>query len=217
MTLAATSARWKPSAGAVAVLICAFLAGGVSGAEASEPRRWLDDMNRAFSELSYDGVFSYFSGDDLASLRVVHMVVDGQQRERLVHLNGAPREIVRRGDEVQCIVMPGDALLELEQSIPSGPFARSFVRRYDQISDHYGLSLSGQDRVADRVAVRLAVTPRDDHRYGYRLWLDKETRLLLRSELLSSNGERLEIFQFNQIRLGEHRSCRLYQDHILSV
>lgn len=166
-------------------------------------RQWLDDMGRAFSDLSYDGIFSYFNGQDMASLRVVHMVVDGEQRERLVHLNGAPREIVRRGEEVACIVQPGDALLELEQSIPAGPFARAFVRRYDRISQNYGLSFFGEDRVANRTAVRLAVTPRDDNRYGYRLWLDKETRLLLRSELIDAEGERMEIFQFNQIRFGD--------------
>ena len=170
---------------------------------ADSPREWLDEMNRAFSALSYDGIFSYFSGEDLASLRVVHMVIDGEQRERMVHLNGAPREIVRKGDEVACIVMPGDALLELEESIPSGPFARAFVRRYDRISENYGLSFFGEDRVADRTAVRVAVTPRDDDRYGYRLWLDKETRLLLRSELIDRDGQRLEIFQFNQIRFGD--------------
>lgn len=171
--------------------------------QADSPRQWLDDMSRAFNELSYEGIFSYFNGRDLASLRVVHMVVDGEQRERLVHLNGAPREIVRRGDEVACIVMPGDALLELEDSIPSGPFARAFVRRYDRISENYTLSFFGDDRIADRPAVRMAVTPRDEHRYGYRLWLDKQTRLLLRSELVDAGGKRLEIFQFNQIRFGD--------------
>lgn len=184
--------------------VSCLLALSASSACADEsPRQWLDDMNQAFRELSYDGIFSYFSGQDLASLRVVHMVVGGQQRERLVHLNGAPREIIRKGDEVSCIVMPGDALLELEESIPSGPFARAFVRRYDRISENYGLSFFGEDRVADRTAVRLAVTPRDDNRFGYRLWLDKKTRLLLRSELVDGDGQRLEIFQFNQVRFGD--------------
>lgn len=187
---------------ATLVAMAALLHAHVAVAEA-DARQWLDDMSRAFSELSYDGYFSYFSGQDMASLRVVHMVIDGVRRERLVHLNGAPRQIVRNGDEVACIVMPGDALLELEQSIPSGPFARAFVRRYDLISENYGLSFFGEDRVADRAAVRLAVSPRDDHRYGYRLWLDKESRLLLRSELIDADGERLEIFQFNHIKFGD--------------
>jgi sigma-E factor negative regulatory protein RseB len=190
-----------------AVLVTCLATGVMLGAPAlradDDPRQWLDDMARAFSELSYDGIFSYFNGRELASLRVVHMVVDGEQRERLVHLNGAPREIVRRGEEVSCLVEPGDALLELEGSIPIGPFARAFVRRYDRISESYGLSFFGEDRVADRRTVRLAVTPRDDDRYGYRLWLDKQTRLLLRSELIDSEGQPMEIFQFHQIRYGD--------------
>jgi len=181
----------------------AAAAAELTGPDGDAARVWLEDMNQAFSTLSYDGVFSYFSGQDLASLRVVHMVVDGVQRERLVHLNGAPREFVRRGEQVDCILMPGDALIELERSMPSGPFARAFVRQYDDISDHYGLSFHGSDRVAGRDAVRLAVMPHDDDRFGYRLWLDRQTRLLLRSELISGDGERLEIFQFTQLALGD--------------
>jgi sigma-E factor negative regulatory protein RseB len=170
---------------------------------AGEPdaRVWLDDMNQAFSDLSYDGVFSFYSGSDLAALRVVHMVIDGEQRERLVHLNGAPREIIRRGEEVACILMPGDELLEL--NIPKGPFARAFVRRYDRISDNYGFAFFGEDRIAGRDAVRLAVMPLDQDRFGYRLWLDRDTRLLLRSELVDHEGNRLEIFQFNTLKLGD--------------
>jgi sigma-E factor negative regulatory protein RseB len=184
------------------LLVFGVLVSAISVAD-EDPHAWLADMNRAFSELSYDGIFTYFSGDDLDTLRVVHMVVGEVQRERLVHLNGAPREIVRTGEEVACILMPGDELLELEGSIPSGPFARAFVRRYDRISSSYGLSLYGEDRIAGRQAVRMAVSPLDDDRFGYRLWLDKETRLLLRSELIDADGNRLEIFQFNQIVFGD--------------
>jgi len=169
---------------------------------APTPREWLDRMNRAFLEASYDGVFSYYSGDDLSTLRVVHTIVNGVQRERLVHMNGAPREIVRTGDAVECILQPGDEMLELENSIPSGPFARAFSKAFEGISDHYELSLNGTDRVANRQAVRLAVTPRDEQRYGFRLWLDRATGLLLRSELVDTKGKKLEIFEFATIKVG---------------
>lgn len=191
-----------------AFTLLATLLAGTLRAEPDDPRRWLEDMNRAFAEQNYDGIFSYFSGQELATLRIVHMVVDGEQRERLVHLNGAPRQILRRGDEVVCMVAPDDALLALGDSMPTGPFAGAFLRRYDRISDYYGLSFFGDDRVAGRAAVRLALTPRDAHRYGYRLWLDRETRLLLRSELIDVNGDRLEIFQFAQIRIGDDVDSR---------
>jgi sigma-E factor negative regulatory protein RseB len=170
-------------------------------AQTGEPRGWLTDMNQAFNELSYDGVFSYYGGSEYTTLRIVHMVIDGQQRERLIHLDGAPREIVRSGEDVVCILLPGDDLLELD--MPAGPFARAFVRRYDNISEYYSLTFSGEGRVADRGAVRLAVTPLDEDRYGYRLWLDKETRLLLKSELIDSDGQPLEVFQFSTVAIGD--------------
>lgn len=183
------------------IYACLLIASPVVAQDSA--RQWLTDMNAAFSELSYDGVFSFYSGSDLATLRIVHMVVEGEQRERLVHLNGAPREIVRSGEDVACIMLPGDELLELEAGIPAGPFARAFIRRYDQISAHYSFDFFGEDRVAGRSAMRVAVSPLDTDRFGYRLWLDKETRLLLRSELIDAEGQRLEIFQFNTLQLGE--------------
>jgi sigma-E factor negative regulatory protein RseB len=173
-----------------------------AAAEERTPAQWLDMMNRGFLEASYDGIFSYFSGDDLSTMRVVHTVTNGVQRERLVHLNGAPREIVRTGDEVECILRPGDEILALESSIPSGPFARAFSRAFEGVSDNYTLSLHGTDRVANREAIRLAVVPRDAQRYGFRLWLDQATGLLLRSELVDMKGTKLEIFQFATLKVG---------------
>jgi sigma-E factor negative regulatory protein RseB len=188
--------------GLVLPLLIGVLVAPLSAAD-EEAEELLHSMNRAFSEQSYDGTFSYFSGHDLASLRVVHKLVNGVQRERLVHLNGAPREILRNGDEVECIVMPGDELLALEESIPSGPFARAFVRRFDELSHSYVVERFGEGRVAGRGSIRLAVSPKDEHRFGYRLWLDDATHLLLRSELIDQNGQRLEIFQFNSVQIGD--------------
>lgn len=167
------------------------------------PPSWLADMNRAFMDLNYDGVFSYFTGQDVATLRIVHMIVEGEQRERLVHLNGAPREIIRRGDEVTRVLMPGDNLVELSRGIASGPFARAFTSPFDRISEHYAISDLGVGRVAGRLAQRVAVMPKDSDRYGHRLWLDREHRLLLRSELVDRHGARLEVFQFTQIEIGD--------------
>ena len=180
----------------------AFLGSTASADPERTPEQWLDMMNRGFLESSYDGIFSYYSGDDLSTLRIVHTVTNGVQRERLVHLNGAPREIIRTGDEVECILRPGDEILALESSIPAGPFARAFSRAFEGVSDHYTISLHGTDRVANRQAVRLAVMPLDAQRYGFRLWLDEETGLLLRSELVDMKGNKLEIFQFATLKVG---------------
>ncbi|MCR9277465.1 MAG: MucB/RseB C-terminal domain-containing protein [Pseudomonadaceae bacterium] len=182
-------------------LLVTALAASASADQASA-REWLNRMSAAFEQQDYDGTFSYFDGRDLTSLRVVHKVVDGRQRERLVHLNGAPREILRDGEDVACIFLPGDRLVELAQSIPSGPFARAFVRDYDRMAVGYDVVMGNEGRIAGRRAVQLLIAPTDEHRYGYRLWLDLETALLLRSELVNQKGAALEILQFATLSLG---------------
>ena len=75
------------------LLMVLAVALGSASAHAEEfrgrtPGQWLDGMNAAFAELDYDGVFSYYSGIEMSTLQVTHVVQDGVQRERLVHLNG---------------------------------------------------------------------------------------------------------------------------------
>jgi sigma-E factor negative regulatory protein RseB len=171
--------------------------------DARTPAQWIEFMSRAFAERSYDGILSYFDGEDLSTLRVVHAVVDGVEQERLVHMDGPMREIVRRDDDVFCILDPDDEILELESSIPAGPFSRAFASTLDEAADQYDLTLEGRDRVAGRAAVRILVAPRDHDRYAYRLWIDEGKGLLLRSDLLDADGGRLEIVQFTDIRIDE--------------
>lgn len=185
------------------LLLWAVLATVMPSVAQADPTALLARMNAAFAEQDYDGVFTYFAGGDVATLRLVHKVIDGQHHERLIHLNGAPREMIRKGDDVVCIVHPEDTLVALEDSIPSGPFARSFAPAFESIGEHYMVEAYGHGRVADRVALRLAVAPKDNHRYGYRLWVDADTALLLRSELVDHEGRKLEIFQFANVRIGD--------------
>ena len=173
----------------------------VGGAERSA-LEWLDTMNRAFRTLDYDGVFSYQSGTDLTTLRVVHVVIDGIEHERLVHLDGARREFLRRGQEITRILQPGDDILELEKAVPPTRFVRAFSSRLDPIVDLYRVELTGTGRVAGRRAVRLNIAPRDQDRYGVGIWLDDVTGLLLRYERYDPAGTALERFQFGRLMIG---------------
>lgn len=196
------------------------------GAERT-PADWLRRMDNAFRELDYDGTFSYYTKQNaqhmsvlgsstsgtvefaqsrttarLATFRVVHKVVDGVERERIVYLNGPRREILRTGDQVACVLQPGDKLLALEGALPSGLYGRVFAKDFADVGEHYEVRFSNRDRVAGRAAVGLDVIPRDEERFGYKLWLDDQTGLLLRSELRDADGAKLEIFVFSTLRVG---------------
>ncbi|MDZ7826787.1 MAG: MucB/RseB C-terminal domain-containing protein [Gammaproteobacteria bacterium] len=83
----------------------------------------------------------------------------------------------------------------------TGPFARSFSHGLTVVPEGYAVELAGRGRIAGRPAHRVDLIPDDDTRYGYRLWLDDATGMLLRSELRDPSGDRLEIFQFVRIEM----------------
>ena len=195
------------------VLVFVIGAVTVGGAERSAVE-WLDAMNRGLRTLDYDGVFSYQSGADLTTLRVVHVVIDGIEHERLVHLDGARREFIRRGHEITRILQPKDRILELEKAVPPTRFVHAFSRRLDAIDDLYRVELNGSGRVAGRRAIRLSILPRDQDRYGVGIWLDHATGLLLRFERYDLRGSRLERFQFGHLTIGDiPRTAVIPEEH----
>ena len=74
--------------------------------------------------------------------------------------------------------------------------------RSEDLSANYRFNLSGRGSVIGRPAVCLEVRPRDDNRYGFLLWLDEETGLLLRSELRDATGRYLERVEFLSLKVG---------------
>ena len=186
--------RWRAAWG----LLCLL----VSPALWSEqlPREYLDQMSHSFRELDYRGEFTYEFGSHMDTLSIVHAVRDGVEKERLLYLNGNPREIVRDGHELSCI-HPGDQIMRLGSTIASGPFARSFQGVRD-ISEYYRFSFGEPTRVAGRWARQIVVKPLDEYRYGFNLYLDQQTGLLLKSVTLSPAGTVLERFQFTRIEIG---------------
>lgn len=164
------------------------------------PRDYLDQMSHSFRELDYRGEFTYEFGSHMDTLRIVHAVRDGVEKERLIYLNGSPREIVRDGHELTCI-HPGDQIMRLGSTIASGPFARTFQGVRD-ISEYYRFSYGEPTRIAGREVRQIVVSPQDEYRYGFQLYLDKQTGLLLKSVTVSPAGTALERFQFTRIEIG---------------
>ena len=159
---------------------------------------WLEKMATALREESYQGTFIYMRGKRFDTVEVTHHFKDGQEVERLRNLSGAQREIVRHDDQAVCSQAEGETVMPL----PRGPFTHSFNRVLQETLDQYRLGVHGVGRIADRSAVKVSVQPRHRDRYGYQLWLDEATGLLLRSNLINK-GRVLELFQFPEVSIGE--------------
>ena len=181
-------------------LLCSILA-GFSSAFAGEPRAWLQKMLDATRTLNYDGVFVYRSGTQVESMRIVHRYSDEGERERLVSLDGVAREVIRDDDFVLCII-PEDETVHVGKQLQRG-FQANPLFSVGTVPSQYQIELDGDGRVAGRTAKRLRVSPTDSLRYGYRLWLDASTGLLLRSALVDNRDRVLEEIAYTTLELPE--------------
>jgi sigma-E factor negative regulatory protein RseB len=177
----------------LAVLVCGH-------ATAQEARDWLERMGRAVDELNYRGTFVHVLDGTVETLHIVHRNADGRSGERIVSLGGPGREIVRQGSLVQGI-FPDRRVVLFETRSDVSSLVSALPSQTTDLEPHYEITLGGTDRVAERAVQILEIKPRDEYRYGYRLWLDRETAMPLQSTLIDEQGEVVEQILFTDIEV----------------
>ncbi len=188
--------RWFVPLAPVTSTMLALCAIAVHAAKAEEDSTqraldWLDRMAKATETRNYDGTFVYRNRDGLQSMRIIHRRDADGERERLISLTGMPREVIRDGRRVTCI-LPDSRSVVVAKSRAKGVSGRPEFEPREGYAEHYHLSLAGRERVAGRETQVVVVTPKDEYRYGYRLSIDEATALLLKSELTAPDGTTLE-------------------------
>jgi len=160
----------------------------------------LEHMRKAAQQLNYKGIFSYQTGSKLHSISIIHRADDQGEIERLITLNGVPRELIRTNDMVMCVYPEGQPVQENHRPIGRG-FPIDLLKRLLAASDYYQIKLGREERVASHHTQELVMTPIDDYRYGYHLWVDKQNDLLLQADVVNSSDV-LESFAFSSIDIN---------------
>lgn len=178
----------------------------------ANPTDWLMKINHAAATLSFSGMFVYAHDGGIETMQVVRRVKDEMMQERLYSLNGEAREIVRDRKRIWCYLpAQKSGVHAYRQAFESG-FPRILPDDLDGLRRNYHFTDGGINRVANRMARRINVLPNDDYRYGYRLWADLETGLLLRSDLVNQEGIVVEQYLFVSIDVDSEIS-----DHALTA
>lgn len=162
---------------------------------------WLDRMSRAVETLDYRGTLVHVRDGEVDTLRIIHRSDEDGVRERIYSLDGPPREILRDGDSVRC-VLPGDEPLLLESQLAGRLMPSLPVNRLLGPESGYIMSLGGRERVAGLEARVIHIQPRDAYRYGSRLWLEEQTGMLLRYASIDHDGRQLQQLSFASLEMG---------------
>jgi sigma-E factor negative regulatory protein RseB len=181
------------------VLLCISLPALAS--DYSEAREWLERMTDAMRDLSYQGTFVYLRGQHVETMRITHVKDAEDIRERMVAMSGPYREIIRDQDGVM-------GLLDDEKAISeNSPLAQSMfpdipIDALEQARNGYQFKVGQIARIAGHQGRRITIIPRDKFRYGYDLWLEEGTGLLLRWVLYDSDRRPLARLMFTDLSIG---------------
>lgn len=187
---------------AVAAAFAAFAVPPQAHAGAQAAGTWLQRMSESLATLNYDGLFTHTAGAQSETMRIVHRMDGKRSTERLVSLDGSGREIVRTAEEVH-FYMPDRRVVLVEPRTDEGSLLRALPAPGPKLDELYTLEVRSGNKLLGRKVKVLDVRPRDTYRYGYRLWLDEETAMPLRSEVVNAEGKAVEAMHFTRLEVRD--------------
>ena len=161
---------------------------------------WLMRVHEASRYRAYSGTFVVSAAGTMASARIWHVCEGNQQIERVESLSGKPRATFRRNDQVVTFFPESKvAVVETRESL--GLFPGLLKTSDSSISDSYQLKKLGVERIAGFDSDVVQLVPNDNLRYGYRVWSEKRTGLVMQLQTLDLDGRVLEQAAFSELQL----------------
>ena len=190
------------------LLLACLLATQVTFAYAQDPWQLLQQAADAARELSYRGIFVYQSGNNTRSVQITQ-----GEYARSVVLDGSPREVLSQGSDV-VIFSPRNEKVVITKRRAQNLFPALLPPEMDELKGSYEVRLGGQERVGGRDGQVVFLDSRDQYRYGYKFWMDREHGLILKSITFNENNEPVEQITFTQLTLMKTQDMNWFQPHV---
>jgi sigma-E factor negative regulatory protein RseB len=170
----------------------------------------LKRMSDADANQNYQGTFILRKSDNLSTLKVTHGIDDKGVWETLESLNGESRKVFRHNNLVVSIY-PARELVTIRHNSKKQSLHQQLPKNIDQLAQFYSMKRLADDRIANHQALVVDLVPMDQYRYGYRYWVDKNTGMLLRCDLLDENQEIVEQMMFTSLQYLSEVPARTFE------
>ncbi|AMM25541.1 MucB/RseB C-terminal domain-containing protein [Variovorax sp. PAMC 28711] len=162
---------------------------------------WLQRMHSASRQRSYVGTFVVSAATgDLSSARIWHVCEGDLQMERVEALSGPPRSTFRRNDRVMTF-LPDAKVVKSEKRDSLELFPNLLGTPDSALNDFYSVRVLGKGRVAGFDADVVNLVPRDMLRFGYRIWSERRSGLVVKLQTLDGEGRVVEQSAFSELQL----------------
>ncbi len=162
---------------------------------------WLKRMHGAARRHSYVGTFVVtVAAGNLSSARIWHACEGDLQIERVDVLSGPPRTTFRRNEQVLTF-LPDQRVAKSEKRENLELFPNLLGVPDSAVADFYTVKVVGKGRVAGFDTDVIQLMPRDNLRFGYRVWTEKNSGLLTKLQTVDSDGRVVEQSAFSELQL----------------
>lgn len=162
---------------------------------------WLLRMHEASRKRAYIGTFVVSAGASMSSAKIWHICDGEQQMERVESLSGVPRSTFRRNDQV-ITFLPDARTAVVERRESLGLFPDLLKSADSSIAQYYSARQVGVERVAGFDTEVVLLQPKDNLRFGYRVWSEKKSGLVVMLQTLDVDGKVVEQVAFSELQLN---------------
>jgi sigma-E factor negative regulatory protein RseB len=162
---------------------------------------WLERMHEASRRRNFVGTLVMSSNTGaMSTARIWHACEGRQEVDRVESLTGPRRSTFRRNDEVVTF-LPEVRVARTERREVLGAFPDVLKAGDTSIPEFYTAHRVGDDRVAGFDADVVQLVPKDALRFGYRIWSEKKSGLIMKLQTLDLDGKVLEQAAFSELQL----------------
>jgi sigma-E factor negative regulatory protein RseB len=171
-------------------------------AEIEQASTWLNALSHSLKTRNFSTSFVVIKNNHAEPYHWFHGIDEaGNELEVLSLLNGPRRDVLRKNDIVSYIE-PELPPYSVKTYQISGPIPAVLSGDISTLQENYDFISLGKSRVLGRSAQVIRIVSKDQNRFGYRLWIDEESGMLLKMSLITRAGIVLEQVQFTHLEFS---------------
>ena len=160
----------------------------------------LQQMQRAYHHYNFELSLIKVRQGTIEPLRFSHAVSEESELSHLIYLNGRPSEYLKRNNEISFFEAGSDPYTLSGARMP-GFWSAVLGMNLEQVLKSYDPVVTGRNRIAGLPVQVVRLAPKDPSKYGFVLWLEQASGLLLRLDLIDEGGNLVEQFMGVDLRI----------------
>lgn len=168
--------------------------------DAPSPQALLQQMQRASHHFNFELSMVRVRQGSLEPLRFSHGEAGNRELTHYIYLNGRPSEYLRRDDLITFFEAGVDPYTLKGARLP-GFWNAVLDMDIEHVLQSYEPVVTGRNRIAGLPVQVLRLAPKSADKYGFVLWLEQESGLLLRLDLIDAAGNLVEQFMGVDLRI----------------